>query len=446
MIRIVSAPKGYSKCLDMSSDKFIDQVLKNWRNRLQATYSSGSLVEAYCHQVNTCIQIALLCVEEDSQKRPNIGKIVEKLNEIDSAIGEKVSGMAMHNNKNIGMRKESEDIKGQHQNINLMTGPSCSELEAVDARETSSNAVEELIVVRTEEKWKIIAFLLLESKSKKIVILPIYGIGGIGKTTFERLIYNDPKFKYYSRVWIHVSQIFDLNKIYESIILKLSEKESRANERQMINSCLLKLLSGKKILIVLDDLWEDGQFHLQELKDMLYHADSNIIILVTTRSQRVAGIICTNLQPYKILPLTNDMCWDIIKQRSAFEARDDKKQLTDIGREIAQKCGGVALAAQSLGFTLRSMNFDQWMKVKDSDTWNEPVSNDASLPNYVLASLKLSCSHMGSSLKKCFTYCAIFPKGNKIAKDDVIYQWISSDFIKPTKILSDMQLDVEKSR
>jgi hypothetical protein len=231
-----------------------------------------------------------------------------------------------------------------------------------------------------------------------------------------------------------------LNKIYESIILKLSEKESRANERQMINSCLLKLLSGKKILIVLDDLWEDDQFHLQELKDMLYHADSNIIILVTTRSERVAGRICTNLQPYKILPLTNDMCWDIIKQRSAFEARDDKKQLTNIGREIAQKCGGVALAAQSLGFTLRSMNFNQWMNVKDNDIWNEPVSTDASLPNHVLASLKLSYSQMDLSLKKCFSYCAIFPKGHKIVKYDVIYQWISLDFIKPTKILSNLQL------
>ena len=129
----------------------------------------------------------------------------------------------------------------------------------------------------------------------------------------------------------------------------------------------MELLSGKKILIVLDDLWEEDQFHLQELKDMLYHDDSNIIVLVTTRSEVVAERICTNLQPYKILPLTNDVYWDIIKQRSGFEDRDDKEQLMDIGQGIAQKCGGLALAAKSLGFTLRSMNLDQWMKVKDSD-------------------------------------------------------------------------------
>jgi len=91
MIRIVSGPKGYPKCLDMSSDEFIDHVQKNWRNMLEATCSSGSLVEAYCNQVKTCIQIALLCVEEDSEKRPNIGKITEKLNEIETAIGEVIN-------------------------------------------------------------------------------------------------------------------------------------------------------------------------------------------------------------------------------------------------------------------------------------------------------------------------------------------------------------------
>ncbi|KAG2557092.1 hypothetical protein PVAP13_8NG182102, partial [Panicum virgatum] len=336
------------------------------------------------------------------------------------------------------MRKESDDIKGQQQNINLMAGPSCSELEFVDAREASPDVVEELIIGRTAEKGKIIASLL-DGMSEKIIILPIYGIGGIGKTTFARLIYNDPNFKCYSHVWVHVSQIFDLNKIREYVISQLSGKESQAIERQIIHSCLTELLSGK-ILVDLDDLWEEDQFHLQELKDMLYHADSSIIILVTTRSERVARRICTNLQPYKILPLTNDICWDIIKQRSSFESRNDKRQLMDIGREIAKKCRGVALAAQSLGFTLRSMNIDQWIKVKESGIWNEPISDYASLPNHVLASLKLSYSHMDASLKPCFTFCAIFPKGHKIVKDDLIYQWISLDFIKPSNMLSNLQL------
>ena len=155
----------------------------------------------------------------------------------------------MHNNKNIDMRKESEDNKSRHQNINLMTGPSCSELEFVDAPEPSLDVVEELIVGRTEEKGKIIG-PLLAGMSEKIIILPIYGIGGIGKTTFARLIYNDPNFKCYSHVLVDVSRRFDLNKICESVISQLSGKESQTIERQIIHSCLLELLSSKKILIV----------------------------------------------------------------------------------------------------------------------------------------------------------------------------------------------------
>ena len=97
------------------------------------------------------------------------------------------------------MRTESRDIANQHQNIILRPDPSCN-----DALETSSDMVEEHIVGRAEEKEKVMASLL-EAISEKIVILPIHGIGGIGKTTFARLIYNDPKFKCYSRVWVDVS-------------------------------------------------------------------------------------------------------------------------------------------------------------------------------------------------------------------------------------------------
>ena len=80
------------------------------------------------------------------------------------------------------------------------------------------------------------------------------------------------------------------------------------------------------------------------------------------------------------------------------------------------------------------------MKVKDSDIWKEHISKDISVLNHVLASLMLSYSYMDSCLKPCFTYCAMFPKGQKIHKDDLIQQWISLGFIKPTKIHSIMEL------
>jgi hypothetical protein len=350
---------------------------------------------------------------------------------------ESTSGLTM-NSEMKNTRKKSRQMTDQHQNFNLMTCSKYDALEFVDVRETSWSVGEQLIVGRKDEKNKLMDSLL-EGMTPNIIILPIYGIGGIGKTTFAKLIYDDTKFKYYSRVWVHVSPTFDWIKIGNSIISQLSETGSQANEREIIIGCLTKQLSGKKILIVLDDLWEDNQLRLQDLRDMLNLGDSmKAIVLVTTRSEHVAKKICTNIeQPYKIEPLTDDMCWEIIRQRSGFDARDSKEsELEDLGKEIARKCRGVALAAQSLGY----MKCDQWSQVKDSDIWNESVSKDASLPNHVLASLKLSYSFMHPHLKACFTYCAIFPKGHKIDKDELIHQWISLGFIEPTRMHSAIQL------
>ena len=102
-------------------------------------------------------------------------------------------------------------------------------------------------------------------------------------------------------------QRFDSNKIYKSIILQLSGKERPANESKMIHGCLKELLRGKKILIVLDDLWEDNGSHLDDLKDMLMVGEhSRIVVIVTTRNEGTANKFQT-IKPYKLAPLSNDL-------------------------------------------------------------------------------------------------------------------------------------------
>ncbi|XP_047065630.1 putative disease resistance protein RGA3 [Lolium rigidum] len=66
------------------------------------------------------------------------------------------------------------------------------------------------------------------------------------------------------------------------------------------------------------------------------------------------------VDPYKLETFSDKICWKIMKQKTSFKDRVDKKQLKNIGREIATKCGGVALAAQSLGYTLNGKTSDEW--------------------------------------------------------------------------------------
>ncbi|XP_066380644.1 uncharacterized protein [Miscanthus floridulus] len=65
----------------------VENVVENWKNRLQATLSQ-LLLEAYCHQVKTCAEIALKCVHDNSQNRPDIGAIITMLNETETGFQE----------------------------------------------------------------------------------------------------------------------------------------------------------------------------------------------------------------------------------------------------------------------------------------------------------------------------------------------------------------------
>jgi hypothetical protein len=352
--------------------------------------------------------------------------------------------MVLIANKMKKMKHEVEKIKHQHQQFSFMTDSKSKVQPVPDERETDSYVEDQtLIVGRTEEKRKIIA-CFSEGMTQDIIILPIYGIGGIGKTTLAKLIFNDAQFKDYSQVWIYVSQMLNLNKVCNSIISQLSKKESNLTERQMIRNHLGQLLTdpnNKKIMIVLDDVWEENDSQLNELKAMLpVIKGGKVVVIVTTRNEHIAMKLCT-VKPYKLLPLSDETCWAIIKQKSDFQARDDKEHLEKVGRDIAMKCGGVALAAQALGYMLKPLTFGEWESVRNSDIWNASASQQESFAHHdVLACLLLSYRSMPPALKLCFAYCAFFPKGYKLAKNDLIYQWISHGFIQPSGIFTTIQI------
>ncbi|GJN36817.1 hypothetical protein PR202_gb25713 [Eleusine coracana subsp. coracana] len=266
----------------------------------------------------------------------------------------------------------------------------------------------------------------------------------MGKTTLAGLVYNDSQSnKYDHRVWVYVSQEFDLKKIGNSIISQLQrEGQYNIGTLQLINQWLDDLFAGNKILIVLDDLWEEKEAELGKLQRMLHvgKKGSLIHVVVTTRNEGIAKKICTN-EPYMLQPLKDDMCWNIIKKFSQLEQKASKAQFEQIGMDLANKCGGVALAAQALGCMLKSCDLHRWSEVNNSDMWTEFSKHETSPHNTVLPSLKLSYESMPPNLRLCFAYCAIFTKGRDIVKYDLIHQWIALDFIEPSMRLGEQYLN-----
>uniref|UniRef100_A0ACD5TBE7 Uncharacterized protein n=1 Tax=Avena sativa TaxID=4498 RepID=A0ACD5TBE7_AVESA len=86
MIKIIGGNKAYSDCFEMPQAKFIDLVHENWRNRMKKTCHASRPLEAYCEQVNICMEIALACMEIDRHKRPDITDIIQQLTNTEAVI------------------------------------------------------------------------------------------------------------------------------------------------------------------------------------------------------------------------------------------------------------------------------------------------------------------------------------------------------------------------
>jgi 5'-3' exonuclease len=335
--------------------------------------------------------------------------------------------MAMAN-KMKETREKLDKIKSDRDAFNFRTSKNSHLQQVVDDRATFPKVIEADILGRDQEKQKLIDLLVEAGTSSDFIVLPICGIGGIGKTTLAQLLFNDTHFKNYEKAWVYVSQTFDKKKIEDDLASQLEKDRSKLIDIQESDA------ASKKILIVLDDLWENDDFKLDDLKISLKIMGNGqkVHVIVTTRDIGIAQKIQT-IEAHKIDALSLDVCWIIIKQIVDFEKRAEKERLEVTGKEIAEKCGGVPLAARAIGYILRSRRDIQgWISVKESGIWN--ISSSGSSPyDNVLASLKLSYSIMLPRLRLCFAYCAVFPKGHKLAKDKLIYQWATLGFIKPSE-------------
>ncbi|CAJ2652450.1 unnamed protein product [Trifolium pratense] len=276
--------------------------------------------------------------------------------------------------------------------------------EVDEWHQTSSLVVEPKVYGREDDKEKIVKFLLAQVRDSEFLsVYLIVGLGGVGKTTLAQVVYND---------------------------VRVTEK-CDALDLDVIQRKVPEGLQGKRYSLVLDDVCRKNQqfeFGLSQekwnsLKYVLSCGSKGSSILVSTRDEGVATLMGT-CKPHHLSGLSDNECWLLFKQYAFRQDREERAEIVTIGKEIVKKCGGLLLAAQALGGLMHSRSGEKgWLEIKDNKLWALPHGN------FIFPALSLSYSHLTPTLKQCFAFCAVFPKGMKMIKEELIHIWMANGFI-----------------
>ncbi|KAJ4783709.1 Disease resistance protein (CC-NBS-LRR class) family [Rhynchospora pubera] len=335
-------------------------------------------------------------------------------------------------------------------NMNENYGSSNNELR--DQRETISLPSEEDVGLcgRQEELNLILEMILnLELASKKkgqnypgLFVLPIVGMGGVGKTALAQAIYNNPEVQrtfetkaepllektFASKAWISVSDHFNV------VLLMLKLIQSLGGNLRLdvlaledVSRNLSSIISGVRFLVVLDDLFEKIECQWDAIHTTLSHGAPGSVVLITTQNQAFANRVAT-FGHITLNPLKPEIFWKLFKHFAFGDvviAKDKKNSLKLIGKQIACKLHGLPLAAKIIGKLLRrNIDEHEWRRISRSEWWEIPEGKSQILP-----SIGVGYQHLDLCLRQCFAFCSVFPRNSLIEKDRLVQMWIAQNFI-----------------
>ncbi|XP_019081088.1 putative disease resistance protein At1g50180 [Vitis vinifera] len=253
--------------------------------------------------------------------------------------------------------------------------------------------VEETGVVGMKNDVEAVKEKLLEGAMERVVVA-IWGMGGLGKTTLAKKVYNhsDVQNHFSCRALVYVSQEYTIRELLMGIPACILRQRDETEISNMVENELGKKVSDylkdKRNLIVLDDVWNTDVWH--RLSPYFPAELNKSRVFITTRREDIA--VDAHSDCYKLQLLGEDESWELFLNKVGSAA-----ELTWPGRGARRTSITERFDTTLMSEVLKSMD------------WHLSQG-----PDSCLGILALSYNDLPSYLKPCFLYCGVFPEDSEI--------------------------------
>lgn len=187
-------------------------------------------------------------------------------------------------------------------------------------------------------------------------VIPIVGMGGIGKTTLARTVYSKPLITEHFDIcaWVTISQQYDAREILCELLSQATRrKKEEMTERTEddLGSELYKYLCGKRFLIVMDDMWSIDAWN--DIHSFFPNNNHDSRVLVTTRLSQLSSQL-NSTYSLQMEFLDEVSSWDLLS-KTVFGEQNCPLELEKIGKKIVHNCRGLPLSIVVVGGMLKRM-------------------------------------------------------------------------------------------